>query len=292
MDLVQLQMFCHVAETGSIVRTAELMQRVPSNVTTRVHQLEEEFKTTLFIREKQRLRLSPMGHIFLGYARRILSLSDEMMNLTHTGEPTGHFALGAMESTAATVLPALLATYHQTYPNVDVSLSIGHATEITEQLRAGTLAAALVDDPLQHDDLGRCVAFQDHIVMISSLQHADIQQATDAKDEVIYVFQPQLTQQLRLDSWFRRAQCAPAKIVEMTSYNTMITNVASGSGLAVLPYKVLKQLPAQSLVKAHTLPADIAENTTWLMWRHDAFNANIRALKELIIHQSAAIEAA
>ena len=54
MDLIQLRMFCYVTETGSIAKAAELMQRVPSNLTTRLHQLEEELGTDLFIREKQR----------------------------------------------------------------------------------------------------------------------------------------------------------------------------------------------------------------------------------------------
>ncbi|MCW2483817.1 LysR family transcriptional regulator, partial [Candidatus Symbiopectobacterium sp. NZEC135] len=30
MDLTQLRMFCLVAETGSVARAAELLQRVPS----------------------------------------------------------------------------------------------------------------------------------------------------------------------------------------------------------------------------------------------------------------------
>ncbi|HCW99866.1 MAG TPA: LysR family transcriptional regulator, partial [Pantoea sp.] len=41
MDLVQLRMFCSVAETGSLARAAEQLHRVPSNLTTRLRQLEE-----------------------------------------------------------------------------------------------------------------------------------------------------------------------------------------------------------------------------------------------------------
>lgn len=86
MDLTQLRMFCCVAETGSVARAAEQMHRVPSNLTTRLRQLELELGADLFIREKQRLRLSPMGHNFLCYANRILALSEEAMSITHAGE--------------------------------------------------------------------------------------------------------------------------------------------------------------------------------------------------------------
>ncbi|WP_029863915.1 LysR family transcriptional regulator, partial [Yersinia pestis] len=54
MDLTQLRMFCCVAETGSVARAAEQMHRVPSNLTTRLRQLELELGADLFIREKQR----------------------------------------------------------------------------------------------------------------------------------------------------------------------------------------------------------------------------------------------
>ncbi|SQK75529.1 HTH-type transcriptional regulator YofA [Tatumella ptyseos] len=85
MDLVQLRMFCAVADTGSVARAAELLHRVPSNLTTRLKQLEEELGTDLLIREKQRVRLSPVGHNFLGYAQRILALSEEAISMTRQG---------------------------------------------------------------------------------------------------------------------------------------------------------------------------------------------------------------
>lgn len=42
MDLTQLEMFNAVAEAGSITRAAAKVHRVPSNLTTRLRQLETE----------------------------------------------------------------------------------------------------------------------------------------------------------------------------------------------------------------------------------------------------------
>lgn len=286
MDLTQLRMFCSVAETGSVARAAEQLHRVPSNLTTRLRQLEQELGTNLFIREKQRLRLSPMGHNFLCYARRILALSEEAMSITHAGEPAGNFALGSMESTAATRLPSLLATYHQRFPQVALSLTTGTSGEITERVRAGTLAAALVDGPLQHDELNGCVAFPECMVVISCLDHAPIENALDVKGETLFAFRANCSYRLRLESWFKRDGSFPGPIMEIQSYHAMLACVASGAGLAMIPYSVFNVLPGHQRVKVHTLPADIAETATWLLWRRDAFGANIRALKEMIIEQN------
>lgn len=70
MDLTQLEMFNAVALTGSITQAAAKVHRVPSNLTTRIRQLEADLGVSLFIRENQRLRLSPAGHNFYVTASR------------------------------------------------------------------------------------------------------------------------------------------------------------------------------------------------------------------------------
>lgn len=52
VDLVQLEIFKAVAEHGSISAAAQHIHRVPSNLTTRIKQLEEDLGVELFIRER------------------------------------------------------------------------------------------------------------------------------------------------------------------------------------------------------------------------------------------------
>ncbi|EBM3151517.1 LysR family transcriptional regulator [Salmonella enterica] len=118
MDLTQLEMFNAVALTGSITQAAAKVHRVPSNLTTRIRQLEADLGVSLFIRENQRLRLSPAGHNFLRYSQQILALVDEARMVVAGEEPQGLFSLGALESTAAVRIPALLAGYNQRYPKI------------------------------------------------------------------------------------------------------------------------------------------------------------------------------
>lgn len=91
MDLTQLEMFNAVASTGSITQAAQKVHRVPSNLTTRIRQLEADLGVELFIRENQRLRLSPAGHSFLRYSQQILALVDEARMVVAGDEPQGLF---------------------------------------------------------------------------------------------------------------------------------------------------------------------------------------------------------
>lgn len=52
-----MKIFRAVAETGGISRAAERLHRVPSNVTTRIRQLEDGLGVALFLREGTRLDL-------------------------------------------------------------------------------------------------------------------------------------------------------------------------------------------------------------------------------------------
>ncbi|MDP1125480.1 LysR family transcriptional regulator, partial [Klebsiella pneumoniae] len=55
LDLAALDIFRTVAAEGSVTRAAERLQRVQSNVTTRVRQLEADLGTPLFLREGKRM---------------------------------------------------------------------------------------------------------------------------------------------------------------------------------------------------------------------------------------------
>lgn len=68
MDLTQLEVFRAVAQEGSVTAAAEKLHRVPSNISTRLRQLEEELGVALFDREKLRLHITDAGRTLLDYA--------------------------------------------------------------------------------------------------------------------------------------------------------------------------------------------------------------------------------
>ena len=150
MDLTQLEMFNAVAEAGSITQAAAKVHRVPSNLTTRLRQLETELGVDLFIRENQRLRLSPAGHNFLRYSQQILALVDEARSVVAGDEPQGLFSLGSLESTAAVRIPATLAEFNHRYPKIQFSLSTGPSGTMLEGVLEGKLNAAFIDGPINH----------------------------------------------------------------------------------------------------------------------------------------------
>lgn len=72
-------------------KAAQKVHRVPSNLTTRIRQLEADLGVELFIRENQRLRLSPAGHSFYATASKS-ALVDEARMVVAGDEPQGLFS--------------------------------------------------------------------------------------------------------------------------------------------------------------------------------------------------------
>jgi Bacterial regulatory helix-turn-helix protein, lysR family len=102
MGVRDLKVFAAVAETGVVTRAAVPLNTVQSNVTARLHALEEELGVARFHRHGRCMSLTSAGIHLQAYAARILALVDEAKSaVAGTGEPRDVFRLGSMETTAA-----------------------------------------------------------------------------------------------------------------------------------------------------------------------------------------------
>lgn len=282
MDLTQLELFRAVAEEGSISAAAQRMHRVPSNLTTRIKQLETELGVDLFIREKLRLRLSATGWSFLDYTRRILDLVDEARAAVSGSEPQGSYALGSLESTAAVRIPPLLAAYHRRYPKVELDLSTGPSGDMLDGVLAGRLAAAFVDGPVAHPLLDGIAVYREEMVLVTATSHPPVERAGQVNGETIYAFRANCSYRRHFENWFVAGNAMPGKIFEMESYHGMLACVSAGAGLALMPRSMLESMPGSSNVNAWPLPESHRWLNTWLVWRRENKTANLAAMLEML----------
>lgn len=281
MEFSQLRIFQAVAEEGSITRAAERLHRVPSNLSTRLKQLEEQMGVELFVRERQRLQLSAAGKVLLDYTARLFALREEALGAVQGGVPAGKFTLGTMYSTAAIHLPALLARYHRSYPAVNLHVQSAPSGELLEGLLTGRLDAALVDGPLELAGLDGVAFCQEHLVLISDLDHEPITRAQDVQGREVFTFRQGCSYRSRLEAWYASDRAAMGRVMEIESYQGMLACVVAGSGVALMPESMLASLPWRESVRAHPLQPPFDSATTWLMWRKGMMGANLNAWIEL-----------
>lgn len=282
MDFSQLAMFRAVAEEGSVHAAAQLLHRVPSNLTARIKQLEEELGVDLFIREKQRLRLSAHGWNFLDYAKRLLELADEARQSVAVSTPKGPLALGSLESTAVARLPPILSDYHRRFPDVVLDFATGPSGELIDGVLSGRLAGAFLDGPLAHPSLEGIPVFDEELVLISAADHARIATAADVNGRNIYAFRSNCSYRRIFEAWFRENDAAPGKVFEMESYHSMLACVSAGAGLALLPRSMLESMPSSHCVTAHELADKYRKIAIHLVWRRGTRLPNLTALMEVL----------
>jgi len=281
VEFSQLRIFQAVAEEGSITRAAERLHRVPSNLSTRLKQLEEQLGVDLFLRERQRLQLSPAGKVLLDYATKLFALHDEAHAAVQGGQPAGDFVLGTMYSTAATHLPDLLAAYHRAYPAVNLQVQSGPSGELLEGLLTNRLDAALVDGPLELAGLDGVPLCDERLVLITETDHLPVRSALDVQGRAVFTFRRGCSYRMRLEAWFAHDHATMGRAMEIESYQGMLACVIAGSGVALMSESMLASLPGRERVRVHPLAEPFASATTWLMWRKGMVGANLNAWIEL-----------
>lgn len=282
MEMRQLKIFCAVAEQGSFTAAAHAVHTVQSNVTMRVKELEAELNQQLFIRQKTGVVLTSAGETFLGYARRILQLTDESRSaLMDTGTPTGLLRLGSMETTAAIRLPQVLTKYREQFPDVQLSLLTGTTAELIRAVESHRIDGAFVGGFHQNPALAQEEVFQEELVLVSSNQFDSLPALIEQMpQQTVLVFRTGCFYRSTLENWFYQVGLVPNQIMELGTLDGIVSCVAAGIGVTLLPRAIAESYETRHPIRYHHLPAEFAHVATVFIRRNDTLATS--ALKAFI----------
>lgn len=279
IDLESLHIFKAVVDYGGITRAAAQLNRVQSNITTRVKNLEDRLGVQLFQRQSGKLVLSAEGSVLLAYAERLLHLSAEAEAALRSGIPRGTLRIGTMESTAAARLPDLLSRFHRNYPDVQIELVTGTSGALIDKVHRFEIEAAFVAEPFAPAELESQQAFLEELVLITPRDSPAINTPKDLQRRTVIAFSTGCSYRRVLENWLGAASVVPDRVLELGSYHAIVACVAAGSGIAIVPRSVLATVRAERDVAAFALPARIAKATTRLAWRSGHQSVALDALR-------------
>lgn len=283
IDLDSLQVLKAVVDLGSVTKAAAHLNRVQSNVTTRIKNLEDRLGVLLFQRHGGKLTPSAEGRLLVSYAERLLRLSAEAEAVVRSGVPQGTFRFGTLESTAAARLPPLLARFHEHYPNVQLELVTGTSAALVSQVHRFEIEAALVSEPFQSVDLDALTVFHEELVLIASHRAGHVKDARDLQSCTIIAFATGCSYRKILDDWLTEIDVMPARVLELASYHAIVACVAGGAGVGIMPVSVLRAMRAEDQIKALPLPDKFALTKTRLVWKAGHRSMALEALKSELL---------
>ncbi|MBB0025340.1 LysR family transcriptional regulator [Ralstonia pickettii] len=291
MDLSSLEIFRTVVREGGVTRAAQQLNRVQSNVTTRIRQLEASLGVQLFVRESKRMVLTPAGQTLLTYADDILRLAAEARQAVQPSEPHGRLRIASMESTAASRLPALLATLHQRWPRVQLELVTMTTRHSLQALSNFEVDCAFVAETACLNNTRAAMttlpAFAEELVLIAHRAHPPIRRAADVQTAGMLAFEPGCAYRQLIEDWFAADGVVPSRVLELGSYHAIIACAAAGIGVALVPRSVLELYTNAPEISIHALgkPGRV---DTLLAWHRDMAGPALQALVQVLSEPQAA----
>jgi DNA-binding transcriptional LysR family regulator len=131
-NLYPLHVFVLVARLGSVTRAArELFISQPA-VSSHLRSLEGHYRTPLFERSPQGMRLTEAGQVVVDYAGRLFALRDEIGSAVDAARQVvrGEVVVAASSTPGAYLVPQLLSRFQQQYPEAKATLVVGDTAEV------------------------------------------------------------------------------------------------------------------------------------------------------------------
>lgn len=270
IELEDLHIFRCVAQEGGVIRASTRLNRVPSNVTTRIKQFEERLGVQLFRRQGRGVVLTDAGQTLLGHADRLLRMADEVEEDICNGASRGTLRLGSLESAASVKLPPILSKYHAKHPQTTIELQTGTTAGLLRLLAHYEIDAAFVSEPFEIASLSSVAVFEEELVLITARNVPTIRKASELVNRTVVAFPHGCSYRRRFIEWLAENGVSPERFLDLGSYHAIVACVAAGSGIAVVPAAVLDNAAMGRFVERHPLPAKIRTNRTHLVWNGEA----------------------
>lgn len=173
MNLINLQTFLSIIETGSLIRASERMNVTQSTVTARLKALEDELGQTLFVRQKSGAVLTAPGIKLRRYAEVMVELWRQARQ--DTAMPDGIESvcnIGCHTDLRIGPGQLLLDAIRQANPRVALSAWSGSAADIAQWLDAGLVDLAITYQPATHAGHRLYPLVDDNLVLVSTLPNS------------------------------------------------------------------------------------------------------------------------
>lgn len=153
-----LRTFVAVVDYRSFTKAANSLGVTQPAVSAQIKRLQYLLSDEIFDRSSPGISLTPHGELVLSYARRLLSLNDQIVHLNGAGaRPELTIRVGTPSDYIASILPPTLASFRARWPEVRFSVRTDYFDPLARQLRDGELDVLIGLTMAQPHDARHCV---------------------------------------------------------------------------------------------------------------------------------------
>ncbi|HLB58113.1 MAG TPA: hydrogen peroxide-inducible genes activator [Gammaproteobacteria bacterium] len=248
MTLQELRFIIALAREKHFGKASESCFVSQPTLSIAVRKLEEELNVILFERDKNDVRITPLGKDILERAKRVLAEVDGIKQIAEFDKDqlNGTFKLGAIYTVGPYLLPPLITALHKLVPQMPIEIQEDYTANLREKLSAGELDAILISLPFTEKSVVTRTLYKEPFVVLMPADHPLTtykmlpEKALSAYNILMlgegHCFRDQIISSC--PSCFTTS-AARSKMkwhsVEGSSLETIRHMVASGMGLTILP---------------------------------------------------------
>ncbi|OTA17802.1 LysR family transcriptional regulator [Xenorhabdus vietnamensis] len=251
MDLRDLKLFLHLAESCHFGRSAKATHVSPSTLSRQIQRLEESLGHPLFLRDNRTVKLTSAGEQLKQFAQQTLLQYKQLQHSLNHQSPslTGELRLFCSVTAAYSHLPQVLDKFRAEHPLVEIKLTTGDAADAVDKVQSDAADLGIAGKPEKLPDSVRFTKIGEvPLVLIApSLPCAVRILATQESPDwnsIPFILPEHGPSRKRIELWFRRNKILhPVIYATVSGHEAIVSMVALGCGIALIPAVVVENSP-------------------------------------------------
>lgn len=273
-DLIDLRLIVDIADKGSLSRAASAFPIAVSAASNRLRKVECEAGYALFNRSAEGMSPTPAGRLVIERARNVLveaSALHGMLSRTVDARAT-RIKIAVSGAFMCTGLTKLFARFLLDFPEADLQFSLHDQVEVQRLVGSGEVELGILDRQSFQSGLEYAHLLSAPLHLLASITHRYAKTGTASLRDMLSEPIVSLGSEFEIRSFLEAAATRyglPLRVrAEAADPNTLVTLVAQGVGVTLLPDFMLPMLGGDQLcVDIPLLPRSYNLYSCSLAWR-------------------------
>lgn len=241
LDLVELETFIAIVESGSFSLAAVRMHVSQPSVTARVQRLEARLRTKLLRRTTRNVEPTKDGvRLYEESVLALQGLHKLVRKFDTLADRGGHrIVVAATPMIAATTLPSIIHAYKQRYTDVRIQLLDLQYREVIEQVQSGGADLAVIALDEDSTKLRFQTLADEELVLVMPANHplASLKEVTLEKvlQYPMMILDRYTSLMATIEEECRKRNLPVKPLSEATQLNTLLGMIDAGNGITFLP---------------------------------------------------------
>jgi len=278
MTLTELRYIVAVAREKHFGRAAEACFVSQPTLSVAIKKLEEELDLKIFERGASEVSVTALGEEIVRQAQMVIEQAAAIKEIAKRGKDplAGALRLGIIYTIGPYLLPQLVRSVIERYPQMPLMLQENFTVKLLEMLRTGELDCAIMAEPFPDTGLAVAPLYDEPFVIAAPATHAFAQRseisAQELKNETMlllgtgHCFRDHVLEVCPEFARFSSDAEGIRKSFEGSSLETIKHMVASGMGVTVVPALSVPKEP-QAHLSFIPFAAPVPTRRVVLAWR-------------------------